>query len=240
MRHPGTHRANLAVEQGTRTFVHSLQVADEIALVHAGDGEITLVHHSILFVSSNEHLLADRSVVPVCELGHLLDKLLIHNHFAGIPRRPAFKKADAHQVIEFRRTVVLVGNIEQFTVIFRQGNIVSVGSHIRQVVGGGNATHLRKALERFHGPDLCLTVSVEQVEVVQVLVVITGIGIGHLLVLPAYDEHHHHQEYVDKHLHAQQTELPATGILRIVLQGSVNRNPLIQLCRYNDGNDEHE
>ena len=87
---------------------------------------------------------------------------------------------------------------------------------------------------------MCLTVSVEQVEVVQILVVITGIGIGHLLVLPANDEHHHHQEHVDEHLHAQQTELPATGILRIILQGSVNRNPLIQFCRNDDGYAKHE
>ena len=87
---------------------------------------------------------------------------------------------------------------------------------------------------------MCLTVSVEQVEVVQVLVVITGIGIGYLLVLPAYDEHHHNQEHVDEHLHAQQTEFPTAGILRIILQGSVNRNPLIQFCRNDDGYAKHE
>ena len=63
---------------------------------------------------------------------------------------------------------------------------------------------------------------------------------GHLLVLPADDKHHHHQKHVDKHLHAQETEFPVPRVLGIVFKRSIHWNPLIQLCGNHDGNDKYE
>ena len=62
----------------------------------------------------------------------------------------------------------------------------------------------------------------------------------HDLILAADDDHHHHQEHVDEHLHAQQAKLPAAGILRIVLQRSIDRDSLVQFGRNDDRDHQHE
>ena len=189
-------------------------------------------------MAGDEHLLAHGAVAPVRKLRHLLHKLLIHNDFGGIPGRPALQELNAHQVVETVGAIILVGNVEQFPVIVRKIDIVTVGALERKVVGRCHATHFRQALQRADGTGDGLAVTVEEADIVEVIVIVTGIGMGDLLILPADDEHHHHQEHVDQHLHAQEAEFPAPGVLRVVLQGGIDRDPLVQLRRDDDGDDE--
>ena len=87
---------------------------------------------------------------------------------------------------------------------------------------------------------MVLIVSAEDIEIVQILVVVARIAVGHLLILTADDEHHHYQEHIDEDLYAQQSQLPPAGVLRIVLQRGIDWNPFVQFGRDHDRDDEHE
>ena len=151
-------------------------------------------------MSAYLELLAHSSVAPVGKFFHLLHKLLIHHYFGGIAWSPSFQELDAQEVVEPGRTFILVGYVEQFPVVIRQIHIITVGALERQVVAGCHASHFRKILQGAGSTRLCLSVTIEQADIVEIVVIISRIGVCHHFVLPTYDEHHHHQEHVDEHL----------------------------------------
>ena len=134
----------------------------------------------------------------------------------------------------------MVGNVEEFAVIVWQINVVAVGAVERQVVGRCHSAHFRQALQGADGTGNGLPVAVEEADIVEIVVVIARIGMSNNLVLTADNEHHHHQEHVDEHLDAQQAQLPVAGVLGVVFQGGIDRDPLIQFGGDDDGDDEHE
>ena len=127
-------------------------------------------------MTGNEHLFAHGAIAPVRKLGYLLHKLLIYNDFGRVSRCTAFQELNAHQVVEAFRAFVLVGNVEQFPVIIRQVDIVAVGTLERKVVGRPDAGHFRQALQDAYGTRNGLAVAVEEVDIVEVIVIISGIG----------------------------------------------------------------
>ena len=165
----------------------------------------------------DKYLFAHGAITPVREFGHPGYELLIHGDFEIALRCTALDEGNAHQFKEPVGTVILVRDVEQFALVIRNMDIVSIGSLIGQVVAGGHAGDFRKTFQNLDRPDMLLIVSPKDIDIEQVLVVVTRIAVGNLLILTADYEHHHHQEHVDEDLYTQQSQLPPAGILRIVL-----------------------
>ena len=246
MRQPGGIPASqFIIEQDGGAEVRIQLVAQTVILTHTGNRVrrgFYRAYDSDVFVlmPGHEDLLADRAVAPVRKFGHPFHETPAYDDFGSVDGRTPFDETDTQQIKEIVRNEILVGVVEQLPVIVGQIDVVAGRMQVRELVGTGDAPYFRQVAQSLDSKHLRIPVSVEQVDMADVLAVIARIEVGHLFVLSGDDEHHHHQEHVDQHLDAQQAELPLPGMLRVVLQRRMDRNALVEFSGHHDGDGQDE